>query len=413
LQRLNRFIVKAGKTPFSLTESHILVEIEHFPGINAASIAKLLGLQRSTVTRSLNSLRQRKVVRHLPSAGRGTALALTARGRQLIAQGDKDANARMSALTDGLNAAEVLTLGAYLDRVAAGLATAPSPARPGEHALRPSIRRLTRGAGLLNDNFMQSGLSSSAWQILESIARGEAQSILELSHFLGLARSTVSLLVGKLERRELVVKGLHHLDGRRSVLSLSQNGKNCLAALHERVGGRFEQALLDFSPEEKEECIALFKRLGQKLESAKVPLEGSKIQIFALKDEERLRRARGFVIEELVSRSMACEVPRKLLEGCLCSALELDGKIAAVVEIAQGLAPADYAISLCLAGEKATPLLLLALLQFTLAAFFKDAAQAAVTLQQDNPLIDPKLNLGLAKTLPLKLEASSWRQIIS
>jgi DNA-binding MarR family transcriptional regulator len=107
--------------PLSFVEHSLVTFIAAHPGCRATDIAADFGLNRSTVSRQLGGLVELGLVE--PGEGgavegrRGQALALTARGRELLA---RSVDANRSALADrleGWTAAEVDALAAALHRL--------------------------------------------------------------------------------------------------------------------------------------------------------------------------------------------------------------------------------------------------------------------------------------------------------
>jgi DNA-binding MarR family transcriptional regulator len=107
--------------PLSFVEHSLVTFVAANPGCRATDIAQDFGLNRSTVSRQLAGLVELGLVE--PGAGaetdgrRGQALALTDRGRELLA---RSVDANRSALADrleGWTAAEVDALAAALHRL--------------------------------------------------------------------------------------------------------------------------------------------------------------------------------------------------------------------------------------------------------------------------------------------------------
>jgi DNA-binding MarR family transcriptional regulator len=107
--------------PLSFVEHSLVTFIATHPGCRATDIAADFGLNRSTVSRQLGGLVELGLVE--PGEGvavegrRGQALALTARGRDLLA---RSVDANRSALADrleGWTADEVDALAAALHRL--------------------------------------------------------------------------------------------------------------------------------------------------------------------------------------------------------------------------------------------------------------------------------------------------------
>lgn len=391
LQRQNRFIVKAGGSDIGLTESHILTEIDRNSGISAAGLAKTIGIERSTASRALVSLTERKLVKNIAAAeGRNTSYVLTEKGVKIFGPIDRDASTRMAQLWSALSENKQKRLAGYIDQLADGLGAARSAGGVIDHPLRPPIRRLTRGIGLLSDNFMQSGFTSSTWQILEAIGKSEGLGIQHLADELGIARTTTSLLVSKLERKSYVGKESHLNDGRRTILRLSSEGSMLLEEMRKRAAERLELASTGLSREQKVEFLELFRSIGLG-KSEREPLTRTNLVIRRIESESDTIEARRFIVTELVQQNLAIHTPAQLLVSAWSAIATKDEVTQAVIEIRVEKQFHRYGIALLLAAGSADRDLLILLLRFAFSEIFAADPTAAIELDKTSPLIDRRI----------------------
>ncbi|MBI1243445.1 MAG: GNAT family N-acetyltransferase [Alphaproteobacteria bacterium] len=115
-------------SPFSLVEARVLYEVAHHPGTSAGAVASGLGLDPGQLSRTLNALVRRGLVRRRKATGdaRRHALETTARGAKAFAGLDSASRAEVAALLAPLGAHD-------RDALTGALATAErllEPARP-------------------------------------------------------------------------------------------------------------------------------------------------------------------------------------------------------------------------------------------------------------------------------------------
>jgi DNA-binding MarR family transcriptional regulator len=107
------------KYQLNLTEWRVMIALANVPGVSANEVARLCGLDKMTVRRSLASMMRHGYVARRPARNdrRRLILALTPRGRRIFAAIAPSGAAREKALFDGFSAAERAQLGHLLDRL--------------------------------------------------------------------------------------------------------------------------------------------------------------------------------------------------------------------------------------------------------------------------------------------------------
>jgi len=146
LRAFNRFYTrrigvlgeKLLSSRFSLTESRVLWELAHEPGLTATALVQRLQLDAGYLSRLLASLRERGLVKAERAAhdGRQTLLSLSAAGRRAFAPLDKRSQQQAAELLGGLPAPQREELLGAAGRIEELLGGA-TRAEPVLRALRP------------------------------------------------------------------------------------------------------------------------------------------------------------------------------------------------------------------------------------------------------------------------------------
>lgn len=83
----------------------------------------------------------------------------------------------------------------------------------------------------------------------------------ELAKTFGLAKSSISGLVDRCEKRDLVTRGPDPADGRASLVSLTAKGAQLAEEIHEVIDRRVAELSLHLAPHERETLLALLTRV--------------------------------------------------------------------------------------------------------------------------------------------------------
>lgn len=104
-----------------LMEWRVVCNLGVEPGLSAARIAEISGVDKSVVSRAVAELERQKLIVADEQRGRETGLRLTAAGQALHDRGVLRADGRELALLDGFSAAERDKLIEFLKRLTANL----------------------------------------------------------------------------------------------------------------------------------------------------------------------------------------------------------------------------------------------------------------------------------------------------
>jgi DNA-binding MarR family transcriptional regulator len=108
------------------------------------------------------------------------------------------------------------------------------------------------------------GIPPVQLQALTVLAAGDVR-MRELARRLGLATSTVTRLVDRLEAAGLAERRSERPDRRSVLVGLSASGRESLRAMRKRLRGILSELLSSLSPHEQGELLRLLARLGEGL----------------------------------------------------------------------------------------------------------------------------------------------------
>ncbi|MCX7153371.1 MAG: MarR family transcriptional regulator, partial [Proteobacteria bacterium] len=111
-------------------------------------------------------------------------------------------------------------------------------------------------------------LSFQHWRVLAVLARDDGVSIADLSEYAVVPHSTLSRLLTRLERENLVRRSAQTPDGRTARILLSARGRTVYERILPLAIARREDALFGVTEVEKAQLRTLLKRMLANLKSA-------------------------------------------------------------------------------------------------------------------------------------------------
>src|SRR5581483_4787349 len=108
------------------------------------------------------------------------------------------------------------------------------------------------------------GIPPVQLQALAVLAGGDMR-MRELARRLGLATSTVTRLVDRLEAAGLAERRKERPDRRSVLVGLSSTGRDALGSVRKRLGGLLRELIGGLSPHEQGELLRLLTRVGEGL----------------------------------------------------------------------------------------------------------------------------------------------------
>ena len=132
-----------------------------------------------------------------------------------------------------------------------------------EHQVGYSLRRAYQRhmaifAGIMSDL----DLTSMQFAALVKLHELKAVSQTELGRLTGMDRATISGVVARLKRRNLVLYKPDPLDKRSRIIALTPAGESLLHDAMQRIGRVTEQTLEPIEPAERDSLRAILQRMG-------------------------------------------------------------------------------------------------------------------------------------------------------
>jgi len=108
------------------------------------------------------------------------------------------------------------------------------------------------------------GSNTQQWAVLGALARPKSRAhgmpVKELIEFLLLSRQNLTAVLDRLEERSWIERVKDPVDGRNRRIGLTPTGEEIWSRMIVSIGNFYDEALSDFSPEDK---IALYKLLDR------------------------------------------------------------------------------------------------------------------------------------------------------
>src|SRR5437588_1366986 len=150
-------------------------------------------------------------------------------------------------------------------------ATLPAISRPAEGTFRALLRVLGLLERVMHTYFAQFGISGSQWGVLRNLHRAEEQGLpglrlTDLSERLLIRPPSVTGVVDRLERAELVVRDGSPFDMRAKQVALTPKGRELVERILAVHGRQIDTVLGVLSVPQQTELHRLLSRLEQHLE---------------------------------------------------------------------------------------------------------------------------------------------------
>ena len=314
VQQQNRFAARAHDTNLSLAESHLLVEIDLNRGTTARELVRIIGIEKSLLSRILSGLERKNMIRRCEATKdrRTKALELTARGKEVLSEFDVNANRSISALAVRLSQDSQQQFLRFIARFSDCLGVTPALARPSDHPFRPEIRRLTRAFSLLGRTvFGVRGFTSLEWHLLLALLEASIPlRAADLAERYSVPANTISAALHNLARRGLISRERQECDRRVFLLAITEAGKKALKTIETAACARIADGLEGFSDQEAMDYARLFRELsgGEVKEEVLRP----RLSVRSLREQDR-PAARAMLIEALVHSKRHLQAPERLV----------------------------------------------------------------------------------------------------
>lgn len=309
-QRRNRSVSRAEGTPLSLLDSHILMELLVAPGTSFQTLSELLGVSKSTISRSVDALVKLGLLRaeRKHAKGRPMEVEVTESGQALIEARDRTANQLDGERQSTMSNEEQRLFLTLLNIFASSLANRPlAPLRAGEHPIRPAARAITRALGLLGSNvFGIEDMTDLKWHILTEL-RTRPRASGHLAQNLSVPATTLSTALTPLEEEGRLRREVDENDKRKVAVTLTSAGRSLLNRLEGAAKKYIEHGCRSLSKSEVAQFVTLFTKLvyGRDQEEQQAFTPG----LVRLLDPHELLRARHLIIRSLGQCSDEVLVP--------------------------------------------------------------------------------------------------------
>jgi DNA-binding MarR family transcriptional regulator len=126
-----------------------------------------------------------------------------------------------------------------------------------------SLRRILRATSMHSRKLRRSvGLSAPQLLVLQTVAREQQPTATQLANAVSLSQATITTIVAELEKRELVVRRRSEADRRRVHVSLTDAGRDVLAAAPKPLQHSFEARFAALPRWEQYQVMATLERVA-------------------------------------------------------------------------------------------------------------------------------------------------------
>ncbi|MCE1253913.1 MAG: MarR family winged helix-turn-helix transcriptional regulator, partial [Anaerolineae bacterium] len=136
-------------------------------------------------------------------------------------------------------------------------------------AVRHFNRFYTRQIGLLSDHYLNSPFSLTEARVIFELAQQGATHATELNKHLGLDAGYLSRILRNFEKQALINKHPSETDGRQSIISLTQKGREVFAGLNNSSSAGICRMLGKVSEDEQERVVASMNCIQSLLDEEK------------------------------------------------------------------------------------------------------------------------------------------------
>jgi DNA-binding MarR family transcriptional regulator len=334
VQRRNRKARLAHPSPLSPFDAIALTIVMSVDTLTPTVLGHYLKLPTPRVSRLLSDLAKRGLITTDRSStdSRFKIISFTPSGEQAVRAIDQ-VNSRifkdLSATISPLEQEDLLEL-------LTGLADDMCSFNLAKRDAKAALSRLTASLGILSDNYADSGMPLSRFQILFDLWRsGGACSFSDLVAHFPLSASSLSRECDYLQAQGFVTKKTQLSDRRSTSVSITPEGSRLFLANHARIGERLMHATRFIESGQRDRGLAVLAKLAY--EQGSEPADTNPLRYNSCKSVLQLQRARGFLVEELVRSRQHLALESQLLPSKHESFIVTSGDvIKGLIEFAPG-----------------------------------------------------------------------------
>ena len=331
------FLARKYGPPLAMNESYAMGEIWRQKSTTASRICQNMRIEKSTLSRLVQSLKERGlVVDRLSENDRRTRfLALTAAGEELYSKNCRLRNLLVEEFGRNLSAEELERFFSYVKRMADNYGAAPESVESYGSAYRHQMGRLTKAMRIPSSNYLGCGIPISKFHILSLLEQsGGTQALYDLRRKLPYETSVVSRFIFGLEKANLISKSSAEFDRRHRHLKLSQYGRSRYAQYRAICEKEMAKGLAGMKPAEIRDFTALDEKICAAWESRGKNIRPAGGVVRRLHSLAELRRARAFLVQQLAASRRLDNLPETMLAGGnFCFVLYQGNVIQGVLEI--------------------------------------------------------------------------------
>jgi len=131
-----------------------------------------------------------------------------------------------------------------------------------------SLRRIIRAIDMRSRRLMQqAGFTGPQLLVLQALGAHEEMSAGDLAREVNLSQGTVTSILGRLEKRELIQRIRSHTDRRKVYVTLTEEGKAQLASAPTLLQERFIERFSELKDWEQNQILASLQRLAEMMDA--------------------------------------------------------------------------------------------------------------------------------------------------
>lgn len=130
------------------------------------------------------------------------------------------------------------------------------------------LRRIIRAIDLRSRQLMQqTGCTGPQLLVLQALAQHEEMTAGKLASEVNLSKGTVTSILDRLERRELIQRVRSHTDRRKIYVHLTEQGQGQLASAPTLLQERFIERFVELKDWEQSQILASLQRLAEMMDA--------------------------------------------------------------------------------------------------------------------------------------------------
>jgi DNA-binding MarR family transcriptional regulator len=131
-----------------------------------------------------------------------------------------------------------------------------------------SLRRIIRAIDMRSRRLMQqAGFTGPQLMVLQALGTHDEMTAGELAREVNLSQGTITSILGRLEKRDLIQRIRSHTDRRKVYVTLTEGGKEQLASAPTLLQERFIERFDELKDWEQHQILASLQRLAEMMDA--------------------------------------------------------------------------------------------------------------------------------------------------